>query len=53
VETNNKLGGAMNITRLDTVSQIISGTFYFDCINEETNDTLHITDGRFDMHYTY
>ena len=51
--TDSLTGGEITLTRFDTVSQIISGTFYFDCINKETNDTIHITDGRFDMHYTY
>lgn len=51
--TSSILGGGVNIFRFDTTIQILSGTFYFDCINKETNDTMHITDGRFDMHYTY
>ncbi|MBI1306602.1 MAG: hypothetical protein GC181_08315 [Bacteroidetes bacterium] len=28
---------------------IISGTFKFDAVNYETNDTIHITHGRFDV----
>ncbi|MCU0441382.1 MAG: DUF6252 family protein [Bacteroidia bacterium] len=51
--TDSILGGEVTLINFDTVKQIISGTFYFDCVNKETNDTLRITDGRFDMNYTY
>lgn len=51
--TDSVTGGETTILKYDTITQILSGTFYFDCINKETNDTMHITDGRFDMHYTY
>jgi hypothetical protein len=52
-KTDSIVGGAVTITRFDTINQIVSGTFFFDCVNKETNDTMHITEGRFDMHYTY
>lgn len=51
--TDSLVGGSIHINKLDTVYQVISGTFAFDCINPETHDTLHITDGRFDMNYLY
>jgi hypothetical protein len=46
--TNNKL----EITRLDSVKRIISGTFKMRFIAPEC-DTIWITDGRFDAVYTY
>ncbi|RIH65998.1 hypothetical protein D1164_06955 [Mariniphaga sediminis] len=36
------------ITKLDTVNKIVSGIFSFDAINM-SNDTVKITDGRFDI----
>ncbi len=38
----------INITRLDTINNIASGTFEFTAINNECQDTLRITEGRFD-----
>jgi hypothetical protein len=49
--TNNILGGNLTITKLDPVTQIVSGTFYFKAINAP-GDTVSVTDGRFDMPYT-
>ncbi|MES2560373.1 MAG: DUF6252 family protein [Bacteroidota bacterium] len=51
--TDSLIGGGVTISKLDTLTQIISGIFQFSCIQKETQDTLHITEGRFDMHYTY
>ncbi len=51
--TDSIRGGQITILRFDSVNQIISGTFYFDCINKETGEVLKITDGRFDGYYTY
>jgi hypothetical protein len=51
--TDSIRGGGIKLLRYDTLNQIISGTFFFDCINKETGDVLKITEGRFDMHYTY
>lgn len=42
--------GELNITKLDTLQKIISGTFYFDAINEE-GEIVEIRDGRFDLKY--
>ena len=39
----------LTITRLDSTNKIASGTFEFTVINEECNDTLRITEGRFDV----
>jgi len=50
-ETNAKVSGQLMITKLDTMKQIVSGTFYFNALNS-TGDTVKITNGRFDMPYT-
>ena len=42
--------GAVNITKLDTVNKIMSGTFAFILYNS-TGDSVVITDGRFDLTY--
>lgn len=41
----------IEILRLDKVEDIISGTFEFTAICEEYQDTVRITDGRFDLNY--
>ncbi len=48
--TNNQYTGKVEVTRLDTVNNIISGTFEFDAINlYNTPQPIAITDGRFDV----
>jgi len=42
--------GKLYISRLDQTNHIISGTFFFDAVNAK-GDTVHITDGRFDLQY--
>jgi hypothetical protein len=49
--TNSVVSGELTITKLDEAKQIVAGTFYFNAVNS-TNDTVKITDGRFDMLYT-
>ena len=45
--------GELEILRLDTINQIISGTFQFDAINEDDiTDTIKIREGRFDVKFT-
>jgi hypothetical protein len=52
--TGTQIGGAVNITRNDTANHIISGTFQFDAVNMSgTPDTIHVTDGRFDIKKNY
>lgn len=51
--TDSIIGGDLSILKFDTSNQIISGTFSFRCINQQIKDTMEITEGRFDMHYTY
>lgn len=44
--------GVVNITKLDIGNKIISGTFEFKAENEnDPNDVIAITDGRFDVTY--
>jgi hypothetical protein len=43
--------GSINITRIDPLNKIISGKFNFIAPRGDCNDTLKITDGRFDIHY--
>lgn len=49
--TTDTVRGQITIVLLDLVKQIASGTFWFDAIFAP-GDTVHVTDGRFDMHYT-
>jgi|GEM_PF-2680790 len=42
------IGGAVTITKADTVQKIFSGTFNFN-IPTDFCDTLKVTDGRFDI----
>jgi len=44
------LSNAINVTTIDTVNRIISGTFYFT-VYGPAGDSLVITDGRFDIRY--
>jgi hypothetical protein len=41
----------LNITRLDTVNNIISGTFEVDLLDTITGNIMEIRDGRFDLTY--
>ena len=47
-QKNDMFSGEFNITRLDTVSQIIAGNFNFTLVGKD-NETIEITDGRFDF----
>jgi len=49
--TNNTISGQLIITKLDSIRQIVSGTFYFNAVNS-TGKIVKISDGRFDMLYT-
>jgi hypothetical protein len=48
--TNTIKTGELKITKLDLQNSIISGTFWFDAINN-TGETVEIRQGRFDMNY--
>ena len=43
--------GSLTFSRIDRTNFIISGTFEFSTVTEDC-DTVHITDGRFDVQYT-
>ncbi len=42
--------GELLITKYDTINQIISGTFWFDAVNED-GEVAKIREGRFDLTY--
>lgn len=50
-ETDSIYRGELFITYLDTVQQIVSGTFWFDAISEN-GEVVQVRSGRFDMRYT-
>ena len=50
--TDSIITGQLTITHFDQQKQIVSGTFYFDAVEATSGDTVHVTDGRFDMNYT-
>ncbi len=52
--TDSKRGasGEVHISKLDPANGIISGTFWFDAINN-SGDVVEIRDGRFDISYIY
>ncbi len=49
--TTNEITGEMTITKLDFENNIVSGTFWFDAINDE-GEIVEVREGRFDMQYT-
>jgi hypothetical protein len=49
--TNNLVIGELKISKLDQINSIISGTFWFDGINEN-GIKIEIREGRFDMQFT-
>jgi hypothetical protein len=47
------LTGELTITNLDDTKQILSGTFWFNAVNQNAPyDTVKVTEGRFDVHFT-
>lgn len=49
--TNDLVKGELDLKKFDTVNQIASGTFWFTAVNDK-GDTVKVTNGRFDVHYT-
>lgn len=50
LERHNAIDGSLHLTKLDTINKIMSGTFH--CVIPLPGcDTVHITDGRFDVRY--
>lgn len=50
--TSDYATGQLTITHLDTIKQIVSGIFNFKAV-DRAGDTVRITNGRFDVHYTF
>lgn len=50
-DTKYPITGTVEITFLDNTNYIVSGTFQFDAISSDCADTVHITNGRFDIKY--
>ena len=48
--TTEQITGELKITPLDEAKKIISGTFWFDAINDD-NEIVQVREGRFDVHY--
>ena len=48
--TRNSLPGELKITKLNTQQRIISGTFWYDAYDVNSNK-VEVREGRFDMHY--
>src|SRR5690606_28232099 len=49
--TNEIQRGLLTIKHFDNVSQIVSGTFWFDAIDNTTGKIVQIREGRFDLPY--
>jgi len=49
--TKSNVKGQLYISKLDSINQIVAGTFFFNAVNSN-GDTVHVTNGRFDMKYT-
>ncbi|HRZ32920.1 MAG TPA: hypothetical protein P5188_11465 [Flavobacterium sp.] len=50
--TNAEYYGELELIKLDTVNQIISGRFWFDCEEVHDGSISEIREGRFDIKYT-
>jgi hypothetical protein len=50
--TTNKEDGTLIFTKFDVDSQVVSGTFEFSLQIPDTGQIIHITEGRFDSHFT-
>ena len=50
--SQSSLQGELRITKLDSINQFVSGTFWFDAIDTISNKTYQIRNGRFYLHYT-
>ncbi|WCO03528.1 hypothetical protein [Psychroserpens ponticola] len=49
--TTDEFNGEITFNLVDEENQIISGVFYFTCINPETDEIVEVLDGRFDIEY--
>ena len=46
-----KSKGKLIITKFDQINQIVSGTFWFDAVNDQ-GEKVEVREGRFDMEFT-
>ena len=51
-ESNENYTGKIHFTRFDTQNFIISGTFEFEAQDIFSEETVSITNGRFDLNFT-
>jgi len=53
--TDSVVTGTLQLTRLDSVNNIVSGKFEFTAVNHTCGetDTIKVTEGRFDIKYAY
>ncbi len=49
--TDMEYSGELEITKLDYVNRIVSGTFWFDLRHPGTGERVEIREGRFDSHF--
>lgn len=49
--TNAAYTGKVTITHFDKVKKIVSGTFDFKAQDSESKEVVHVSEGRFDLHY--
>jgi len=49
--TTSEVTGEMTITKLDFENNIVSGTFWFDAVND-AGEIVEVREGRFDMRFT-
>jgi hypothetical protein len=50
--TNGTATGEVQFTRFDIPNRIASGTFWFDAYDSTSKETIHVTEGRFDVKFT-
>jgi len=51
-KTTNEFYGELEIIKLDTENEIISGTFWFDAEEVDNGEIIEIKEGRFDINYS-
>ena len=49
--TTSSITGELKITKFDETQRIVSGTFWFDAVNDK-GEKVQVREGRFDMNYT-
>lgn len=49
--TTSSIIGELKMTKFDEINRIVSGTFWFDAVNNN-GEQVQVREGRFDVHYT-